>query len=168
PLEIDEDLAEVALCIGPRPRPVDVPPRQEDRLAQPIQQAGLLAAEPANPVTGQAQPAHHVVNELGRDPSAIEPMFLPDIETVLERNESLFKQPDIEIDIPFYRPESMIAHEQERRIGGQQRMDGTHTPIERLPELDQLGTQGRELCLPALGRPVGQVPDVPQLMAQAI
>ena len=30
PLEVDEDLAEVTLCIGPCPRPVDVSPGQEN------------------------------------------------------------------------------------------------------------------------------------------
>ena len=42
PLQVQEDLAEVPLRVGPRPRPVDMPPRQEKRLAQPIHAALCL------------------------------------------------------------------------------------------------------------------------------
>ena len=38
-LDVEEDLAEVPLRIGAGPRPVDMPPRQEDRLRQPLQRA---------------------------------------------------------------------------------------------------------------------------------
>ena len=80
PLEIQEDLAEVALRIGSRPRPVDVPARQENRLAQAIQQAILLAPEPADAVAAHAEPAHDAVDPLGSDAAAVKPVLLLDVE----------------------------------------------------------------------------------------
>ncbi len=63
-LLVHEDLAEVALRVGPGLRPVDVPLREEGRLRQPLEAAGLLAPEPADPLLGQAELDHQVVEPL--------------------------------------------------------------------------------------------------------
>ena len=47
-------------------------------------------------------------------------------------------------------------------------VDRPDAPVERLPELDQPGTKRRQLLLSAAGRPVCQVPDVPQLVPKPI
>ena len=167
-LQIDEDLAEIPLRERPRPRPVDVPARQEDRLAQTVEHAGLLAAEATHPVLGQSQPAHHVVDPFRSESAAIAPVLLLDVKAVLQSDESLFEQPDVEVDIPLDRAEAVVAHEQERCIGRELLLDGPHAAVERLPERDEPGTQRLELFLPTVGRPVGQVPDVPELVTQPI
>ena len=116
PLDVQEDLAEVPLRVGPRSRPVDVPARQEKRLAQAIHQAFLLAPEPADPVVAQAEPAHHAINPFGRGPVAVKPVLLLDVKRVLERDVTVLQQPDVEIDVMLDRPEPMVADQQERGV----------------------------------------------------
>ncbi len=132
--------------ISPRARPVNVSPREKERLADAIEQSVLLAAEPADPVAAHAQPAHHAVDPFGRQPAAVAPVLLLDVEGVVERDVSLLEHPDVEIDVVLDRPEAVIADDQERCVGGQGRLDRADAAIDRFPELDQLGPKRPQLA----------------------
>src|SRR5262249_18427434 len=167
-LAVQEGLAEVALRVGARPRPVDVPPREEERLAQAVDEAALLAPEPAYPMGAQPEPAHHAVDPLGGHPPPVAPVLLLDVKGILQLDVSPLQEPDVEIHVVLDRPEAVIAEAPQRRIRGSPRLDRADPPVERLPEADQPGSQRGQLALATAGRAVGQVPDMPQLVLYAV
>lgn len=139
---------------------------EEGFIGELVDPGDLLASEAADPVGREAEFGHEAVEPLGAEAAVVAPFLLAHVPGVAQLDEALFKQPDVEIDVPLDGPEAVVAHEDEGGVWGQLARDGAEAGIEIVPESDEAVADGVEFW--GAGEAVLGIPGVPEFVLDAV
>ena len=95
-------------------------------------------------------------------------MFLLHVQRILKRDIATFEKPDVEVDVFLDRAEPVVAHQDQRRVLGQARLNLADASVDRRPEFIAAGLERVEFGFAAAAGGVFVVPDVPEFMLDSI